>query len=317
MKRRTVLGGALAAGAARFDAGLSEGAIEQEASDPDLEHRRPGGALQGGVRRVPEEQPRRRNRVARQERTGGAGLLPDAACRRHAAGRHQHCKGRFGSSMPRTAPCSILRHTSSRTPRSPSASTPTTFRNCAYEKKNFMLPFYITKTLLFYNKTMFKEAGLAEPPKSFDEIMSHARSDGERREDRPSDPQLRLAVLALLKMKGVELLSADGKKPPSTRRRRSRSWTSSPRAPRAAPSTRSPGPAAGSSRTAPSPPARSACTTPIRRPTSSSRARGHGSTPTRSASRRCPATGRRRPTMGSASRRDRRTRNSLSRSSST
>ena len=38
-----------------------------------------------------------------------------------------------------------------------------------------MLPFYITKTLLFYNKAMFKEAGLSEPPKSFDEIMSHAQ----------------------------------------------------------------------------------------------------------------------------------------------
>ncbi|HKH83669.1 MAG TPA: extracellular solute-binding protein, partial [Gemmatimonadales bacterium] len=49
-------------------------------------------------------------------------------------------------------------------------------RNWAYEGWNFMLPFYITKTLLFYNKTMFKEAGLAEPPKSFDEIMSHARA---------------------------------------------------------------------------------------------------------------------------------------------
>ena len=54
-------------------------------------------------------------------------------------------------------------------------------------------------------------------------------------------------------MNGVELLSPDSRRRPSTRRRRSRSWTSWPRRPRAAPSTRSPGPAAGSSRTAPSP----------------------------------------------------------------
>ncbi|RYE83774.1 MAG: extracellular solute-binding protein, partial [Hyphomicrobiales bacterium] len=36
-----------------------------------------------------------------------------------------------------------------------------------YDKKNYVVPFYIAKTLLFYNKTMFKEAGLAEAPKSF------------------------------------------------------------------------------------------------------------------------------------------------------
>ena len=44
------------------------------------------------------------------------------------------------------------------------------------------MPFYIAKTLLFYNKTMFKEAGLADPPKSFDEIVnsSQAMAKGEK-----------------------------------------------------------------------------------------------------------------------------------------
>jgi ABC-type glycerol-3-phosphate transport system substrate-binding protein len=37
-----------------------------------------------------------------------------------------------------------------------------------------MLPFYITKTLLFYNKTMYQRAGLSGPPQSFDEILSQA-----------------------------------------------------------------------------------------------------------------------------------------------
>jgi ABC-type glycerol-3-phosphate transport system substrate-binding protein len=37
-----------------------------------------------------------------------------------------------------------------------------------------MLPFYITKTLLFYNRTMFQRAGLSGPPQSFDEILAHA-----------------------------------------------------------------------------------------------------------------------------------------------
>jgi ABC-type glycerol-3-phosphate transport system substrate-binding protein len=47
--------------------------------------------------------------------------------------------------------------------------------NWIYEGHNYMLPFYITKTLLFYNKPMFAKAGLAGPPTSFDEILSHAQ----------------------------------------------------------------------------------------------------------------------------------------------
>jgi len=46
--------------------------------------------------------------------------------------------------------------------------------NWTLENKNFMLPFYITKTLLFYNKTMFQRAGLSGPPQSFDEILAFA-----------------------------------------------------------------------------------------------------------------------------------------------
>src|SRR5580692_11781761 len=36
----------------------------------------------------------------------------------------------------------------------------------AYKGKTYLLPFYVAKTLLFYNKPMFKEAGLAGPPQS-------------------------------------------------------------------------------------------------------------------------------------------------------
>jgi len=46
--------------------------------------------------------------------------------------------------------------------------------NWTYEGKNFMFPFYITKTLLFWNKSMFKEAGLAGPPETFDQVMQYA-----------------------------------------------------------------------------------------------------------------------------------------------
>ena len=47
--------------------------------------------------------------------------------------------------------------------------------NWVYEGKNYMVPFYITKTLLFYNKPMFTKAGLAGPPQSFDEILAFAQ----------------------------------------------------------------------------------------------------------------------------------------------
>ena len=47
--------------------------------------------------------------------------------------------------------------------------------NWVFEGKNYMVPFYITKTLLFYNKPMFAKAGLSAPPKNFDEILDFAQ----------------------------------------------------------------------------------------------------------------------------------------------
>lgn len=47
--------------------------------------------------------------------------------------------------------------------------------NWVFEGRNYMVPFYITKTLLFYNKPMFAKAGLAGAPKTFDDILSFAQ----------------------------------------------------------------------------------------------------------------------------------------------
>jgi putative chitobiose transport system substrate-binding protein len=47
--------------------------------------------------------------------------------------------------------------------------------NWVYEGRNYMVPFYITKTLLFYNKPMFAKAGLAGPPQSFDDLLAFAQ----------------------------------------------------------------------------------------------------------------------------------------------
>jgi ABC-type glycerol-3-phosphate transport system substrate-binding protein len=59
-----------------------------------------------------------------------------------------------------------------------------------YDKKTYLIPFYISKTLLYYNKIMFKEAGLSAPPTSFDELIAFFASDGKRRKDRLHHAQL-------------------------------------------------------------------------------------------------------------------------------
>src|SRR5262245_38769837 len=47
--------------------------------------------------------------------------------------------------------------------------------NWVYEGNNYMLPFYITKTLLFYNKPMFQKVGLPGAPQSFDQLLDFAQ----------------------------------------------------------------------------------------------------------------------------------------------
>jgi ABC-type glycerol-3-phosphate transport system substrate-binding protein len=50
--------------------------------------------------------------------------------------------------------------------------------NWVYGGRNYMLPFYISKTLLFYNKQRFSAAGLAAPATSFDAMMAQAKKMG-------------------------------------------------------------------------------------------------------------------------------------------
>lgn len=46
--------------------------------------------------------------------------------------------------------------------------------NWIYDGKNYGMPLYITKTLLFLNKNMMKEAGIDKNPETFDEMMAMA-----------------------------------------------------------------------------------------------------------------------------------------------
>ena len=81
-----------------------------------------------------------------------------------------------------------------------------------YEGKQYMVPFYISKTLLFYNKTMFREAGLTRPPQSFDELMAFTQAMGKGEKSGFMTLNFDWLYWPLFAMNGVELLSADGKK---------------------------------------------------------------------------------------------------------
>ncbi len=86
--------------------------------------------------------------------------------------------------------------------------------NWVFEGQNYMVPFYITKTLLFYNKPMFAKAGLSAPPKNFDEILAFAQKMTS------GDATSGFMTLnfdwlfwPLFAMNGVQLVTPDLKKP--------------------------------------------------------------------------------------------------------
>lgn len=82
-----------------------------------------------------------------------------------------------------------------------------------YDKKNYVVPFYIAKTLLFYNKTMFKEAGLAGAPKSFDEIVNFSQAMAKGEKTGFLTLNFDWLYWPLMQMNGVELLKPDMKTP--------------------------------------------------------------------------------------------------------
>jgi len=80
-----------------------------------------------------------------------------------------------------------------------------------YLGKTYMLPFYISKTLLYYNKTLFQEAGLALPPQSFDEIIGFAEKVSKGEKTGFLTLNFDWLYWPLFKMNGVELLTPDYK----------------------------------------------------------------------------------------------------------
>ena len=89
---------------------------------------------------------------------------------------------------------------------------PEFLKSWQFEGKNYGVPFYISKTLLFYNKLMFKKAGLSGPPTSFDQLLEYAAklSGGEK----SGFMTLNFDWLywPLFAMNGVEMFTPDLKK---------------------------------------------------------------------------------------------------------
>ncbi len=90
---------------------------------------------------------------------------------------------------------------------------PDILKEWVFEGKNYGVPFYISKTLLFYNKLMFKEAGLTDPPKSFEQIIEYARKMSKGEKSGFVTLNFDWLYWPLFAMNGVELLTPDYKKP--------------------------------------------------------------------------------------------------------
>jgi ABC-type glycerol-3-phosphate transport system substrate-binding protein len=90
---------------------------------------------------------------------------------------------------------------------------PDYFSSYVYDKKNYLVPFYVSKTLLYYNKLMFKEAGLSAPPRNFDEIISFSQAMAKGEKTGFLTLNFDWLYWPLMKMNGVELLTPDFKKP--------------------------------------------------------------------------------------------------------
>jgi len=85
--------------------------------------------------------------------------------------------------------------------------------NWSYEGSNYMLPFYITKTLLFFNKPMLEKAGLSGPPQSFDQLLEAAQKMTSGEASGFLTLNFDWLYWPLYAMNGVELLSKDLSKP--------------------------------------------------------------------------------------------------------
>jgi ABC-type glycerol-3-phosphate transport system substrate-binding protein len=149
--------------------------------------------------------------VARQKGARAAGILPDPARRRHAS----DIVDIQGALWIEYAANGVLLDISPYLQADPAVGkrfNSDYLANWVYQGKNYLLPYYVTKSLMYYNLRMAKEARLEGRPQSFDEILAQAQamSGG----DRTGFLTLTFDWLywPLFAMNGVELLTPDLKK---------------------------------------------------------------------------------------------------------
>jgi ABC-type glycerol-3-phosphate transport system substrate-binding protein len=82
-----------------------------------------------------------------------------------------------------------------------------------YQNKNYLVPFYVSKTLLFFNRLMFADAGLSAPPANFDDIIKYSEVMAKAEKTGFITLNFDWLYWPLLKMNGIELLTSDLKKP--------------------------------------------------------------------------------------------------------
>lgn len=81
--------------------------------------------------------------------------------------------------------------------------------NWVYDGHSYMLPFYIAKTLLFYNKKRFAAVGLSEPATTFDGLMEQAKKLGGGQNSGFLTLNFDWLYWPLFKVNGIDLLTPD------------------------------------------------------------------------------------------------------------
>ncbi|HEY1931350.1 MAG TPA: sugar ABC transporter substrate-binding protein [Acetobacteraceae bacterium] len=86
-------------------------------------------------------------------------------------------------------------------------------KNWVWEGKQWLIPFYVAKSLLFFNKPLFKKAGLDGPATTPDDLLSYAAKIGAGGNDQTGFLTLNFDWLywALFRMNNVEFLTEDMK----------------------------------------------------------------------------------------------------------
>jgi ABC-type glycerol-3-phosphate transport system substrate-binding protein len=89
---------------------------------------------------------------------------------------------------------------------------PEVLKNWVYEGKNYGAPMYISKTLLFLNRKMMKEAGITKDPTSFDEMMADAEKMTGPGKSGFMTLNFDWLYWPLFKMNGIDFVTPDLKK---------------------------------------------------------------------------------------------------------